>query len=54
MNILFPFGTSSLMPHPSNPLCTASDSKVGQTRGSRPMTNMHFTLWDAIYFCLEM
>jgi hypothetical protein len=37
MNLLFSFGTSSLMPHPSNPLRTARDYKVGHTRRSHPV-----------------
>jgi hypothetical protein len=54
MNLLFPSGASSLMPHPSNPLRTPSDYKVGQTRGSRPVTNTLFTVCAAICRCLEI
>jgi len=54
MDLLFPFGESYLVPHPSKPFCTKSDFKVGQTRGSHTVTNMHFTLWDTICCCLEI
>jgi hypothetical protein len=54
MNLLFPFGTSSLMSHPLKPLPTAGDYKVGHTRGSHPVTNTLFTVWDAICCCLEI